>query len=317
MSDVPNLSDLLADAPKNWGRWGDDDEVGALNFLTNDQVLRGVRSIRDGNIHTLQRLIGDPKGDPVWPSRLPAEREMVIDESAWDSDDGPKVPGGLHYADDKLVAFLQGSTQYDALGHVWYGGQIWNGYDARTTIGGLDKASVEPIAQRGVVGRGVLIDMARHFGVEAVEARRTFNHTDLLAAAESQGVTLEKHDILLIRTNHLQLFFEQSDTFYEDFCEPGLQYSPELVQWFHEVEIPNLVTDTIANEVTTDPDTGVALTLHNALMRNLGIALTELCDLEDLAAACAEDGRWDFLYVAAPLKIHRATGSPVNPVVIR
>ena len=88
-------------------------------------------------------------------------------------------------------------------------------------------------------------------------------------------------------------------------------------QWFHEMEIPNLVTDTIANEVTTDPDTGVALTLHNALMRNLGIALTEICDLEELAAACAADGRWDFLYVAAPLKIHRATGSPVNPVAIR
>lgn len=317
MADAPDLTELLADAPKNWGRWGDDDEVGALNFLTNDEVLRGVRSIRTGDVHTLQRLIGDPKGDPVWPSRLPAEREMVIDESAWDGDDAPNFPGGLHYADDKLVAFLQGSTQYDALGHVWYDGKIWNGYDARTTIGGLDKASVEPIAQRGVAGRGVLIDMARHFGVDAIEARRTFDHNDLLEAAEAQGVTIEKHDVLLIRTNHLQLFFEQGDKFYEDFCEPGLQYSPELVQWFHDMEIPNLVTDTIANEVTTDPDTGVALTLHNALMRNLGIALTEICDLENLAAACAEDGRWDFFYVAAPLKIHRATGSPVNPVAIR
>jgi kynurenine formamidase len=317
MANAPQLTDLLANAPSNWGRWGDDDEVGSLNFLTSDEVLRGVRSIRTGEVHTLQRLIGDPKGDPVWPSRLPAEREMVIDESAWDSDDAPQFPGGLHYADDKLVAFLQGSTQYDALGHVWYGGQIWNGYDARTTVGGLDKASVEPIAQRGVAGRGVLIDMARYFGVEAIEARRTFDHNDLLAAAEQQGVTIEKHDILLIRTNHLQLFFEQGDEFYEDFCEPGLQYSPELVQWFHDMEIPNLVTDTIANEVTTDPDTGVALTLHNALMRNLGIALTEICDLESLAAACAEDGRWDFLYAAAPLKIHRATGSPVNPLAIR
>jgi kynurenine formamidase len=317
MAEAPDLTDLLADAPKNWGRWGDDDEVGSLNFLTNDEVLRGVRTIKTGELHTLQRLIGDPKGDPVWPSRLPAEREMVIDESAWDGDDAPNFPGGLHYADDKLVAFLQGSTQYDALGHVWYGGQIWNGYDARTTVGGLDKASVEPIAQRGVAGRGVLIDMARYFGVEAIEARRTFDHNDLLAAAEQQGVTIEKHDILLIRTNHLQLFFEQGDEFYEDFCEPGLQYSPELVQWFHDMEIPNLVTDTIANEVTTDPDTGVALTLHNALMRNLGIALTEICDLESLAAACAEDGRWDFFYVAAPLKIHRATGAPVNPVAVR
>ena len=104
MAEAPDLTDLLADAPKNWGRWGDDDEVGSLNFLTNDEVLRGVRTIKTGELHTLQRLIGDPKGDPVWPSRLPAEREMVIDESAWDGDDAPNFPGGLHYADDKLVA---------------------------------------------------------------------------------------------------------------------------------------------------------------------------------------------------------------------
>ncbi|WP_373807754.1 class I adenylate-forming enzyme family protein, partial [Delftia acidovorans] len=71
-----------------------------------------------------------------------------------DGPDAPRFPGGLHYADDKLDAFLQGSTQYDALGHVWYGGRIWNGYDARTTVGGLDKASVEALGARGIVGRG-------------------------------------------------------------------------------------------------------------------------------------------------------------------
>ena len=76
---------------------------------------------------------------------------------------------------------------------------------------------------------------------------------DLLAAAEAQGVTIEKHDILLIRTNHPQLFFDQGEKFYEDSCEPGLQYSPELFQWYHDMEFPNLVTDTIGNEVTTDP----------------------------------------------------------------
>ncbi|GAA2092229.1 MULTISPECIES: cyclase family protein [Brevibacterium] len=317
MADAPDLTELLADAPTNWGRWGPDDEVGALNFLTSQEVLRGARSIRDGEVHTLQRLIGDPNGDPVWPSREPAVREVVFDESTWDSDDAPQFPGGLHYADDKLVAFLQGSTQYDALGHVWYGGQIYNGYDARTTVGKLEKASVEPIGQRGVVGRGILLDLARHWGVEAVEAGRTFDHTDLEECAEAQGLTIEPHDILVLRTNHLKLFFEQGDAFYDDFCEPGLQYSPELVQWFKDKEIPNLVTDTIANEVTSDPDTGVALTLHNALMRNLGVVFTEICDLESLAEAAAADGRYDFFYVAAPLKIHGASGSPVNPVAIR
>ena len=247
---VPALGDLLKDAPSNWGKWGPDDEVGALNYLGTAEVLAAASLIRTGSVFTLQRLIGDPKGDPVWPGRTPAERTQIMDESTWDGADAPAFPGGLHYADDKINAFLQGSTQYDALGHVWFDGQIWNGYDARSTVGGMDKASVEPIAQRGVVGRGVLLDMARFRGKDYLETAETYTHEDLLACAEKQGVELHKRDIIVIRTNYLQLFFELGDKFYDGFCEPGLVYSPELVQWFADMEIPNLVTDTIANEIT-------------------------------------------------------------------
>lgn len=313
---VPELTEYLRDSPSNWGKWGPDDEVGSLNYLTRDEVLRGIGHVVSGNVVTLQRLIGDPKGDPVWPSRTPAVRTMVSDESTWDSADAPQYPGGAHYADDKLEAFLQGSTQYDALGHAWYDGQLWNGYDARTTIGGLDRASIRPIADRGIVGRGILLDMARFRSKAALEPAETFTHEDLLACAAAQGVTIEKHDILIIRTNFLQRFFDLGDAFYEDFCEPGLTHSTELVRWFQEMELPNLVTDTIANEVTIDPESGIALPLHSALMRNLGVTLTELCDLEALADACAEHGQYTFLYVAAPLKIHGATGAPVNPIAI-
>ena len=121
----------------------------------------------------------------------------------------------------------------------------------------------------------------------------------------------------MIRTNYLQLFFELGDKFYEGFCEPGLVYSPELVQWFADMEIPNLVTDTIANEITTDPNNGIALVLHNALMRNLGIAFTEIVDLEKLAADCADDGRYEFFYAAAPIKVAQGSGAPVNPLAIK
>ncbi len=317
VSTAPYLGDLLQDAPTNWGKWGADDEIGALNYLGPEQALAATRSVRSGKVFTLQRLIGDPKGDPVWPGRTPAERTQILDESSWDGEQAPAFPGGLHYADDKINAFLQGSTQYDALGHVWYDGKLYNGFDARTTVGGLEKASVEPVAQRGVVGRGVLLDMARYRGKDNLDAAETFTHEDLMACAEQQGITINKRDVLLIRTNFLKLFFDLGDAFYADFCEPGLVYSPELVQWFQDMEIPNLVTDTIANEITTDPSTGVALTLHNALMRNLGVLFTEICDLELLAQDCAADGQWDFMYTAAPLKVAKASGSPVNPVAIK
>lgn len=316
---VPPIGELLKDAPKNWGRWGSDDEVGSLNFLTAEEVLRGVSHVKQGKVFPIQIKIGDPKGDPVWPGRRAAERLMVIDESDWmEGGNAPEFPGGLHYADDFISAFLQGSTQYDALGHVWFDGEIYNGYNANTTIGGLDKASVLPLAERGIVGRGVLIDMARYRGKDKLDKAETFTHEDLLAAAEKQGVTIEKHDVLLIRTGFLKLFHEVSnEEFYADFNEPGLTYSKELVEWFHEREIPNLVTDTIANETTSEPDTGIALPLHCALMRNLGITFTEICDMEALADDCAEDGQYTFLYVAAPLKVVKATGAPVNPVVIK
>ena len=167
--------------------------------------------------------------------------------------------------------------------------------------------------------RGVLIDMARHRGKDWLEKGETFDHTDLEAAASAQGVTIEPHDILCIRTGFLKYWYELNDkeSFYDGFNEPGLTYSRELVEWFQRREVPNLVTDTIANEVTYEPGSGVALPLHCAMMRNLGVTLTEIVWFEELADACAEDGRWTFLYAAAPLKVVGGSGAPVNPIAIR
>lgn len=314
----PEVSELLKDSPRNWGRWGADDEVGALNYLGPEQALSAAASIRSGKVFTLQLPMADPNGDPVWPGRRGAERCQVIDEGHWICGKAPQYPGGQHYADDMISAYLQGSTQYDALGHVWYDGQLYNGYDAKTTIGGLEKASVQAIGEKGVVGRGVLLDIARLRGKEFLDKGETFTHEDLLKAAEAQGVEIRKRDILVIRTGFLESFYKLgAEEFYKDFIEPGLTYSPELVNWFHDMEIPNLVTDTIANEVTIDPINGALLILHGALMRNLGVTFTELANLAKLARDCAEDGQWDFLYTAAPLKVVKGTGGPVNPVVIK
>jgi len=321
MGDAPSMRELLGeDTPTNWGRWGSDDEVGALNHLDADQVLRGVASVRSGQVFTLQCPMGHPHGDPVFPGRQGIKREMVWDQDAFAPGGvGPSFPGGIRASDDKAEIFLQGSSQYDALGHAWYDDTLWNGVSADTTNGGgMSWASILPIAQRGVVGRGVLIDMARHRGKDWLDKGETFTHEDLQEAASAQGVEITNRDILCIRTGFLKYFYAVShDEFFDGFVEPGLTYSRELVEWFQAKEIPNLVTDTIANEVTYDPETGVALPLHAALLRNLGVSLAEIIWLDDLADACAADGRWHFLYTAAPLKIHEATGAPVNPVVIR
>ncbi|MCU1569950.1 MAG: metal-dependent hydrolase [Naasia sp.] len=320
--DAPTtIAELLGpDAPKNWGKWGPDDEVGSLNYLTSAEVLRGVAAVRSGETFTLQVPIGSPKsdGDPVWPNRSSAIRTAVMDEGFFRRGEAAPTGGDHHYADDKIEMFLQGSTQVDALGHIWYDGTIYNGYDASTTEGSLSKASVEPLGERGIVGRGVLVDIARHRGVRYLQSRESFGIEEVLEAAAAQGVTIEKRDVLLLRTGWLSRFYDvPRDEFYADWSEPGLTYSPETVAWFQQMEIPSLVTDLIGNEATHYPGSVVEIPLHSALMRNLGVVFTEVCWLEELADACAADGRWTFLYTAAPLKVVGGSGAPVNPIVIR
>lgn len=315
---VPTFTELLKGSPDNWGRWGDDDEVGALNHLTEVEARAGAAEIRSGKSFTLAVPIGNPSGDPLWPGRQPAQRINTLDHGDFAAGKGPDLPGNAEYADDMIVMAVQGSSQYDALGHVWYDDQLYNGYPADTTVGSLTKASILPIAERGVVGRGILLDLARFRGKDVLAAGETFTHDDLEACAKAQGTEIRPKDILLIRTGWIGSFYHRDrDEFYRDFIEPGLTYSPELVDWFQRMQIPNLVTDTIANEVTIDPGSGVSLPLHSALMRNLGVVFTEIIALDDLAADCADDGQYTFLYTAAPLKLVGGTGAPVNPVVVK
>jgi kynurenine formamidase len=317
----PSFGELFADYPLNWSRWGPDDEVGGLNFLTADSVVGATRLVRQGKVFTLQLPMADPAGDPAWPgARAKPQRVNVIDKGHYLSGKLPGSPGGIEGCDDLIVCYLQGSTQYDSLGHTWFGDELYNGYDARTTIGGMTKASILPIAERGIVGRGVLFDIARHRGKESLERGETFTHEDLIECAAAQGVEIRQHDIVVIHTGWLELYFRDQEAFYgggQGWLEPGLTLSRELVDWFHEMEFPNLVTDTLANEVTVDPITGTALPLHIALMSRLGVLFTEMASLGPLAADCAADGVYEFLYTAAPLKVVHGAGAPVNPVAIK
>ncbi|MFC6837743.1 cyclase family protein [Halomarina ordinaria] len=315
-----DITEVLADAPSNWGKWGDDDETGALNYLTEAEVLRGVQAVEHGRTFTLGLPIGRREGDPVWPGRSAADHYMELDKGHFESGKFEMpAAGGLEYADDVIYMFLQGTTQFDALGHVWYDDQLYNGFDAGTTKGGMGRCSIEPMADHGVVGRGVLLDVARHRGRERLDRGERITLDDLEACADEQGVDLRPRDIPLIRTGWIELFYEEGEeAFYGDeFDEPGITYSDDLVEWFHEMEIPAFGTDTIANEQTVSDETETLLPLHGALLRDQGVAFNEINRLDELADDCAEDGKYDFLYVGSPLKIVGGTGSPVNPIAIK
>ena len=182
----------------------------------------------------------------------------------------------------------------------------------------MKKASILPIAERGIVGRGVLLDMAAYKGKFALDKGDVLGPEDILGCAAKQGVTIKKRDILCLRIGFLQLLYVQGpEVFYANFIEPGMTYSPELVDWFHQMEIPCFATDTISNEIELDPELGVQLPLHCALMRNLGIIFTEICNFERMAQDCHADGQWDFLFMATPLKVREGTGAPLNVIAVK
>jgi kynurenine formamidase len=317
-----DVRELLADSPRNWGRWGDDDEIGALNYQTPAETLRGAQAVQSGKTFALGLPLARPAGDPIWPGRATAIRINTCDHSDFVAGKMQRNPGGAEYADDYITTFLQGTTQFDAIGHMWIGDQIYNGYDAMTTTGALEKCGVDKVARKGIAGRGVIIDMARHKGKDALESGETITVEDLERALEAQDTVLEKHDNVLLRTGWMSVFYnEGADAFYSGkggtFHEPGLYYTPELVEWFHHNEVVSYSTDTIGNETTYDPNTGWVGTMHIALMTNLGILFSEMNWLEDLAADCADDGQYTFLYTAGPLHVVNGSGAPVNPVVIK
>lgn len=317
MSDTETLAHLLAEAPSNWGRWGADDEIGALNYLAGAEVKSGLAAVRQHRTFTLGVPVATPAGDNVFPGRWPARHYMVADKAGFEAGHWHPMPGGLEFADDYVSGFAQAGTHCDALGHMWFDDTLWNGYPAASTNGGMTRAGIEPIAARGVVGRSVLIDMARFRGKPALARAETFDHRDLLECARAQGVEIQPRSILLVRTGWVGALRSGAETIGDGYWEPGLTFSLDLVRWFDEMQIPCLVTDSLANETTYEPRTGMMLVLHAALMRNLGVVFTEMAWLDDLAADCAADRQYDGFYCTSPTRVSKGTGGSVNPVFIK
>jgi kynurenine formamidase len=181
----------------------------------------------------------------------------------------------------------------------------------------MRKAGIEPISAHGIVGRCVLLDIARFRGRDALRRAETFDHTDLMACACAQGVEIAPRSILMLRTGWLGALLDGRSSVGTKYWEPGLTFSPALVSWFDAMQISCLVTDTLANETTYEPQSGVMLPLHGALMRNLGVVFTEAGCLDDIAADCAQDGRYEAFFCPSPIKVVGGTGGSVNPIVLK
>lgn len=301
----------------NWGRWGADDEIGTANYITPELIVRASRLIRKGVVFSCAIPL-DERG-PVYPGRLPPKHLMTLsgaDYAAGLRGFGSSPPGGIKFADDYIFTALQASTQWDGLAHAWYGEQLYNGVHEREVRGtGARKLGIEKL-YRHFVGRAVLLDLPRAMnGGERLAPGYAITAEDLERGVARAGTPVGAGDILLIRTGHLPWFYTLTDKAEFWRGAPGL--GRETVEWLHRHEVAAVAVDNITVEVQPPEEPGAHFPLHGALIRDLGLTLGEMFMLEDLAADCAADGVYECFFVAQPLRISGAVGSPINPLAVK
>jgi kynurenine formamidase len=301
----------------NWGRWGADDEIGTANYITPESIIDAARLVRRGLVISCAIPLDD-RG-PVYPTRIPPKHVMTssgADYAAGKRPVGSLPEGGVKFADDYIFAALQCSTQWDGLAHAWYGDQLYNGVPETAVRGsGAERLSVDRL-YRHFVGRGVLLDLPRAINNGS---RLTPGYAiaagDLDRGVEFARTTVKPGDVILVRTGHVPWFYELKDKHEFWKAAPGLGIT--TVEWLHRHRVAAVALDTVAAEVQPAEVPGAILPLHGLLIRDLGLTVGELFDLEPLAAACEDDGVYEFLFVAQPLRIVGAVGSPINPLAIK
>lgn len=301
----------------NWGRWGDEDQHGTLNFIGPEQVRAAAELVQTGERISLALPIDGTA--PRHPTRAPARNffavtgsDKVIDNPIW--------LNNFCYTDDNIDMATHGTTHFDALGHVVVDHTLYNGFWAGAVSAEFG-AQVLAIGQqrRGFVGRGVLIDVARHLGVPWLEPETEIGPDLLDEVCAAQGTELRSGDIVLIGTGAIKRWWSlESDAERLEWFSASPGPGIETVEWFHRNEIAAGAADNYSFEAIPgyDPENN-SFPLHPRLIVDLGFTIGELFELDELAAACAADGRYEFMLVAQPLNMPAAVGSPLNPIAIR
>lgn len=302
----------------NWGRWGDDDVLGTMNFLADTKRREAARLVRTGRSYSLSQsfdMDGPQKG---WRRRTNPVHTML--DTGVDAAAGVQgFPHGIGGADDVIAMPLQCSTQWDGLGHIFDHGRAWNGRPADQVVTSLgDRVTgIETVADL-VAGRGVLLDVGRALGSDG-ELPDGFAITEehLVATIAAQGPTaaVGRGDVVLVRTGQLTRARREGWGDYAGGPAPGMSFT--TADWLHSTEIAAIATDTWGFEVRPNEFDHAFQPLHQVAIPHIGLFIGEMWDLDALADACAADGHYDFFLTAAPLRITGAVGAPVNPVAVR
>lgn len=302
---LPTEEEVLgyAESCCNWGRWGPDDQLGTLNLVTAEKRLQASRLVKEGvSVSCSWTISPDLPGETMSQVLHYMTATGEAGQEAEESGDFM----GIAYHGNTI-------THVDALCHIFSGGKMYNGFPANlvNSESGAEVESVELLAQ-GVVTRGVLLDIPRLRGERYLDGPDLILPDELEKAEKAQGVKVESGDVLLIRTGHLARCYA-GELSASDDPRPGPHAS--CIPWWRERDIAMLAGDQ-SNEVFPSGYEGIRSPNHSIALPHLGLWLIDNANLEDLAEACAQRRRWEFMMVIAPLRFKNATGSPANPLAI-
>ncbi len=331
---MASLNDFrrLGDDLRNWGRWGDADELGTLNFITADKVAQAAALVRHGKVFPLGVDFGSGGPQGAFQYRHNPIHVMTVDggdantlvqygpdwlrnsvaqqlAGSFAGEDNP-----FRFNDDMIIMTLQAATQWDAISHVYYDDQLYNGYPASSVTSlGAYHCGIDKVDSKGITSRGVLLDVVKHRGAETfLELGTPITPEELDDVARAQGVTVGRGDIVLVHTGWWSRFLQNGDG-----TEPGAGLDWLCAAWLHDHEVAAVAADNLMVEDPVSAVEGTFLPMHMLCLRDMGMMFGEYWNLTPLAADCAADGVYEFQLIAPPLSVVGAVGSPVNPIAIK
>ncbi len=273
------------DKLKNWDRWGKDDQIGTLNHVRPEDIVKAASLIRTGRVFALgipldrtgpQTGLFGGRFNPIH-QMLATGTDAIAERQDWNK---------IRYADDTLMLCVQGATHWDALGHIFYEDKAYNGYDAKLIdANGLNVLGIEH-SKNKMVGRGVL------------------------------KVAIGRGDFVIVRTGHMERCLKEGQWGgYAGGDAPGVKF--ENCYWCQEKQVAAICSDTWGVEVRPNETKEANQPWHWVVIPAMGLCMGEIFYLKELAEDCAKDGVYEFFFCGPPLLITGGTGSPINPQAIK
>jgi kynurenine formamidase len=307
---IPDEFFALAEAVNNWGRWGADDERGTLNLITPKAIRAAAAEVRDGKRLSLAiPMSADGPQLGFVPGRTNPTRTTIAHFELYGDDER-----GIRFNDDSVQMGVQAATHWDALGHGSYNGRLYNGFPTDTVDveSGASRLGADKLG--AIVGRGVLLDLPGALGDKRLDGGHALTPVELEAAEAFGKLQVGEGDIVLLRTGQMQHLHGGDKMGY---CISTAGPSMQTAGWFHQRGVAAVATDNLSFEVYPGEDDRVMFPVHMLHLVEMGMPQGQNFDLEELAADCADDGRYAFFLTATPEPIVGATGAPVTPVAIK